>query len=141
LLSDRDSTITVSTIYSAREEELAGLKFFINAVRNDEIQNLTLEGDSYVKDGFIAGGVMGTIIGFTIGSTYEKQGQMFEGAPSLLGLLLGGSIGAILSGGFGYLLSTDDVILNEIPPGYDMSILKPLARYPDEEPEYLREIK
>jgi len=41
----------------------------------------------------------------------------------------------------GYALSTDDVILQEIPPVYDLSFLKPLALYPDKDPEYLKTIE
>ena len=37
--------------------------------------------------------------------------------------------------------SAYEIILSDIPPGYDFSILKPLARYPDDEPEYLKKIK
>ena len=58
-----------------------------------------------------------------------------------MGIIFGALAGAIAGGVVGHILSTDDVRLHEFPPSYDMSFLKPLARYPDEEPEYLKAIE
>ena len=54
---------------------------------------------------------------------------------------LGAPLGLTVGGIIGYELSTEEYVLQEIPPGYDMTFLKPLARYPYKEPEYLRAIK
>ena len=55
--------------------------------------------------------------------------------------MIGFIVGAIAGPIVGYALSSEEYVLQEIPLGYDFSLLKPLARYPAEEPEYLREIK
>jgi hypothetical protein len=55
--------------------------------------------------------------------------------------VIGFIVGAIAGPIVGHALSTEEFVLQEIPPGYNFSLLKPLSRYPDEEPEYLRAIK
>lgn len=48
LLSIRDSTLILCTEHSAKEEELANSTYPIIPVQNDQIQELTIEGSSYV---------------------------------------------------------------------------------------------
>ena len=139
ILSVSDSTVTMCSEYSATEEELANLKYPITTVRNDEIQELTIKGSNCVWIGFAIGSATFTGIGIWIGHEFDT-GMDSEGGKAgfgVIGFLAGAIVGSIL----GYFLSTDDVILQEIPPIYNLSLLKPLARYPDEEPEYLRAIK
>ena len=142
LLSVRDSTITICTEYSATEEELAKLKYPINAVRNDEIQKVTIEGNSYVWIGVGIGILVGTAVGALVGLASSDDG--YAGETELKGIGGGGIgflVGAVAGGVIGSALSKDDIVLQEIPPVYDLSFLKPLARYPDKEPEYLRAIE
>jgi small nuclear ribonucleoprotein (snRNP)-like protein len=139
LLSVRDSTITVCTEYSATEKELASLKYPINIVRNEEIKELTIKGSNYVWIGLAIGAATFTGIGIWIGHEIEK-GLDTEGGKEGVGII-GFLVGAIVGGIVGYLLSTDDVILQEIPAANDLYILKPLARYSDQESEYLKAIK
>ena len=142
LLSVRDSTITLCTKHSATEEELAKLKYSITTVRNDEIQELTIEGSSYVWNGLFIGIGAGTGIGVIIGLIIEADSRGdFKGYKTIGLGMIGFITGAIAGPLVGYSLSTEEFILQEIPPDYDFSLLKPLARYPDEEPEYLRAIK
>ena len=144
LLSVRDSTITLCTEYSATEEELAKFKYSIITVRNDEIQELTIEGSSYVWTGLFIGIGVGTGIGVIIGRIIERGDSSSDEYEGLItaGLgMIGFITGAIAGPTVGYSHSTEEFILQEIPPGYDMTFLKPLARYPDEEPKYLRAIK
>ena len=147
ILSVSDSTITICTEYSATEEELASLKYPINTVRNDEIQKLTIEGDSYVWIGIGIGILGGAAIGGLVGAaTYDPEGtgvapKIGEGIKTAGIVGLGFLVGAVAGGLIGSALSTDDIVVQVIPPGYDLSFLKPLARYPDEEPEYLKAIK
>lgn len=136
LLSVRDRTITLSTEHSATEDELANLTYPITTVRNDEIQEMTIEGSNYVLAGLFAGLVGGFGAAYGLGRAFNEPGK-YTG----LGVFLIVWPAAIIAGPIvGYLLSTDDIILQEIPLGYDWSILKPIARYPDEEPEYLKAI-
>jgi hypothetical protein len=139
ILSVSDSTVTMCSEYSATEEELANLKYPITTVRNDEIQELTIKGSNCVWIGFAIGSATFTGIGIWIGHEFDT-GMDSEGGKAVFGVI-GFLTGAIVGSFLGYFLSTDDVILHEIPPVYNLSLLKPLARYPDEEPEYLRAIK
>jgi len=131
-LSVRDSTMTICKEYSATEEELAKLIYSITVVKNDEIGELTIEGSSYIWTGIIGGQLVGGLIGIFVAE---------EGLAILAGLMVGGALGIIGGGIIGYILSTEEYILQEIPPDYNLSILKPLSRYPDEEPEYLKAIR
>ena len=138
LLSIRESSVIICTEYSATEQELAGLKYPINIVQNDEINELTIKGSNYVWIGLAIGAATFTGIGIWIGHGIEK-GLDTEGGKEGIGII-GFLVGAIVGGIVGYLLSTDDVILHEIPAGYDLSLLKSIARYPYKEPEYLKAI-
>ena len=142
LLSVRDSTITICTEHSATEEELAKLKYPINTIRNDEIKKITIEGSNYVWSGLGIGILAGAGIGLLVGYAIVGSPKAFyEGMAILAGGILGFIVGAIAGPIVGSGLSTDDVVLFVTPPGYDLSFLKPLARYPDEEPEYLKAIE
>ena len=139
LLSVRDSTIIICTKHSATDLELTNLAYPIITIQNDEIKKLTIKGSNCVWIGFAIGSATFTGIGIWIGHEFDT-GMDSEGGKAgfgVIGFLAGAIVGSIL----GYFLSTDDVILHEIPPVYNLSLLKPLARYPDEEPEYLRAIK
>lgn len=74
-------------------------------------------------------------------SRYFSEGVFSRGGQTAAGVLFGALAGAITGGTVGYLLSKDDVILQNIPQGYDMSFLKALSRNQDVEPEYLKAIK
>jgi hypothetical protein len=137
LLSVRDSAVTVCTEHSATEEELVSLKYPINTVRNDEMKELTLEGSNYVWTGLAVGIAVGTGLGVLVGSLVEKHKAEFRLGLGAIGFIVGAIAGPIV----GHALSTEEFVLQEIPPGYNFSLLKPLSRYPDEEPEYLRAIK
>ncbi|MCK5086508.1 MAG: hypothetical protein KAQ90_03260 [Melioribacteraceae bacterium] len=140
LLSVRDSSIIICKEYSATEEELANLTYPILTIPNGEIEKVTMEGHSYVMIGIGAGLIGGILIGFLAGGlAFEASDGGYEEATSsalivfLAGLIAGGIIGGTSS--------TDEVVLKDIPHGYDYSGLKPLARYSDNEPEYLKAIK
>ena len=136
LLSVRDSTMTLRAEYSPQEEELAKLTYPVSLISNNEIQQLTIEGSNWVLVGIVAGvtvGVLAALLGRTTTSENEEESSNLAGLAVSLGLAAGW--------GLGYALSKEEYVLKEIPPDYDWSILKPLARYPDEEPEYLKAIK
>jgi len=137
LLSVRESSLIICTEYSATEEVLASLKYPITTVPNDKIKELTIEGNDYTWIGWV-GAAAGAGIGVLVGLGTEVSDIISPVVGiGFLGLQFGVLVGSIV----GYILSTDDVILQEIPPSYNFSLLKPLARYPDEEPEYLRAIE
>ena len=140
LLSVRESSLTICTKYSATEYEIANLNYPIIIVRNDEIQEMKLEGSNYVLAGFGIGIAAGTGIGYLVGLASEQSHNAYV-TPEAIGFVLGFIVGAIAGSIIGYSLSTEEYILQEISPDYNWSILKPLTRYQDEEPEYLRAIE
>ena len=143
LLSVRDSTITMCTEYSATEKELAGLQYPIHTVRTDKIWEITLEGSNYIWIGLGIGTVAGIGLGILVAENYESE-SLESGWEEIGGFCLGTMVftGAVAVGaGIGALFSTNDVTLQEIPSGYKLLPLKLLARYPDEEPEYLKAIE
>ena len=152
LLSVRDSTITLCTEYSATEKELANLQYPIYTVRTDKILEITLEGSDYKWIAMGIGTAAGIGLGILMRDIFESESsdglrgldELKKSCSGMLGVLLGVSLGFFLGAGIVYLASNDamdDVILSEIPPGYKFLPLKSLARYPDEEPEYLKAIK
>ncbi|MGB5893213.1 MAG: hypothetical protein WBG58_03475, partial [Ignavibacteriaceae bacterium] len=143
LLSVRDSSITMCTKYSATEKELASPQYPIHTVRTDKIWEITLEGSNYRWIGFGIGTVAGIGLGVLVAENYESESHDSR-EEAYIGFCLGvlvGSMVATIGAGIGEIASTDDVILYEIPPGYKLVLLKSLARYPDEEPKYLKAIE
>ena len=140
LLSVRDSTIKICTEYSATEEELTNLIYPIITITNNELHELTIEGSSYVWIGIGAGALAGGIIGALIVKSEDEVDSREEGLAVMV-VFSGGLLGSIAGGIIGYALSTEEYVFQEIPPDYNWSVLKPLSRYPDEEPEYLRAIE
>lgn len=145
LLSVRDSSVTVCSEYSATEDELANLKYPVRNVRTNVINELEIKGNKYpLWIGAGIGIVAGTVVYLLVKDDNEENQETNAFSRSFndkLGTtcLVGGIIALpILIGRF---LSTEDVILTDIPPGYKFLPLKSLARYPEEEPDYLRVIK
>jgi hypothetical protein len=149
LLYVQDSNLTICTEHSAKEEELANLTYPINTIQSDEIQELTIKGSNYLWTGVGYGAAGGAaLLGIIVYATYTEgtsryfsEGIFTRGGQTAVGIIFGALAGSIAGGVVGHIFSRDDVILQQIPPGYDMSFLKPLARYQDEEPEYLRAIR
>lgn len=141
LLSVRDSSLIICTEYSATEEELANSVYPVILVRNNEIQEITIEGNSYVWWGIGIGYLTGAIIGYLLGQTGATNDNTDQAFSGLGGGILGGLIGLAAGGGIGYAFSTEEFVLQEIPSGYNFYFLKTLARYPDKEPEYLKVVE
>jgi len=146
LLSVRDNSIIICEYYSAYDDELAELKYPILAVRNEEIQILTLEGSNNLSSGLGIGALVGTATGLLLAAILvASQPENEDPDPESTTYIIMGSagflIGAMIGTSVGAGTSADEIMLNDILLGYDFLILKPLARYPDDEPEYLRAIK
>jgi hypothetical protein len=144
LVSVRDSSLVISTIEDANENDLLTQTAGIIAVRNEEILHVVIKGKSNVLKGMILGtlagvgfhAVLGLAIGanplkayFTDADPVAREAGMTYGA---VGLLLGTVVGAASS-------SRDRLV--EPLPDQDFSSLRPIARFPEEEPEFLKKIK
>ena len=140
LLSVRDSSIALCATYSATEEELASLKHPISIIETDGIREFEIAGNTFplwigAGIGFVAGTTAGILV---INDLKETSAE--ESIDKALGscCLVAGL--TALPVAIGRLFSTEDVILSDIPSGYKFLPLKSLARYPDEEPVYLKAI-
>jgi hypothetical protein len=144
LLSIRDNIITICEYYSGSDEELAELKYPILPVRKDEIQVLTIKGSNNLWSGMGIGALAGAAFGAVFAtimviSNPEESDQAF--LAYLMMVPAGFIIGTLFGTARGAKTSVEEIVLSDIPPGYDFSIMKQLARYRDKEPEYLKAIK
>ena len=144
LLSVRDSSVTVCSEYSATEEELADLKYPVRSVKTNLINEFEIKGNTYplwigAGIGFVAGTTAFLLVkddlDIKIGTSSDEEVEKALGSCCLAVSL------TVLPVALGRLLSTEDVILSDIPSGYKFLPLKSLARYADKEPEYLRTIE
>lgn len=142
LLFVRDTSIIICPDIALFETELARINHPIYNIRNSEIIEITIEGGWYIWSRMGYGALGGALLGAGLAAaTYEKSSYMSETGAIIIVGVLGTLVGAITGGVVGYTLSSEEFILQEIPPGYDFSFLKSFARYRDEEPEYLKAIK
>ena len=143
LLFVRDSSVLIETIKEVSENIFPELEEKVIVINNIDIRRIIILGKSFVFSGALIGALLGgsaIAIGDQIGnSSGSSEGGLIKGyAVSVLGsisLIIGAGIGAIV----GSLLSSDDIII-EPYPNLKWK-LKPYARYPDEEPEFLKEHK
>ena len=140
LFSVRNNAITLCTEYSVPEMELVKHKYPITIIRNDEIEKITIEGNWYVWSGLGIGMLGGALTGVIVGLTSEPGRHHAFVHPVLAYGIMGFTAGAMAGSAVGYLLSTDDIVIHEIPPNNELAFLKPFARNPKYEPEYLRTI-
>ena len=132
LLSVRDSNMILCSEYAAKEEELTERIYPISIISNKDIQQVTIEGSSWIWEGIAAGAFVGGLTGMLIAS---------EGLEVMAGLVIGTWIGLTAGWVTGYALSTEEYVLQNVPTNYNWAILKHLSRYHDKEPEYLQELE
>ena len=144
LLSVRDSSIIICTEYSASEEELANGLYPIISIKIQEIQKIKVEGESEFWVGAGYGALIGVAVGIGLGLALGDDdcrhciaNPTAEDKAIIFSFLLF-FIGAVVGGIVGNANSTDDVVFQNIPQGYDFLGIKQLARYPDKEPEFLK---
>ncbi len=146
LLSVRDSSIIISTIENAEGYGSAGDTAGIVVVSNQRVQKVIIKGESKVLKGMGLGLLIGGAIGAMINCvTYKKpRDSSFhfgpEAAPGAVGVFLGGLGGLAVGAIVGSAASTSDEVIEPLP-NHDLSSLKPFARFPGNEPEWLRLIK
>ena len=141
LVSVRDNAMVLCTGNSSTEEELANSTYPIVVIQSNDIQEFTIEGSSFVWLGLGTGYLTGSIGGLLISQSSKYSLKSEKEIAAFMGIVIGGLLGSIAGGIIGHALSTEEFIFQDIPPDYDFSFVKPLTRYPDGEPEYLRAIK
>lgn len=148
ILAVRDSSVVFSTVHGATKDELAAARGTIRILAHSEILTLGVPGSSNFWLGSVLGCATGGLIGYWIGNSQEVKEQKSNDCSgnhfacekeanaiggSLIGACAGTGIGALVGSGI------KDKIDLISPQNRDFSVLKGLARYKKEEPEFLRE--
>ena len=113
--------------------------YSISIISNNDIQRLNIVGSPWIREGIVAGQLVGGLACAAIGSTFEESK---EKGLELNGLkIVMGTVSTIADGITVYAISTEEYIIVEIPPNYNWSFLKLQSRYPVKEPDYLKAIE
>lgn len=151
ILSVRDSSLVLASPCGLSQDDLINKKAQILVVREDEIYGVKTAGSSNIFPGMLFGGTAGCVSGCLIGRSLKvtpttepygcnksedelrnENGVNYAVGVGAGGILLGAIIGAATS-------SRDSLWIT--PVRRDFRALKPLARYPLQEPQFLNEIR
>ena len=145
LLSVRGNAFVIARTPGVSDEVLQRSPDAISVVPYDNVQKVTIKGNSYVLLGLGLGLVSGVAVGYAVGPSAEDTdnvaGQIINeafGRPASAGI--GGLIGLLLGITVGAAASTGDTELETSTLESPYS-LKPYARYQEEEPEFLKAIE
>jgi hypothetical protein len=145
LLAVRDTALLIDTLVGKTEDSAATQIAGIVRVSRNAVQKVRVKGESFKGKGrlygTLVGAGLGVVIGFADGNDPPGSFMRLTAGEKALtfgafGGLLGGFVGAI----YGAAWSTED-------KEYDTSVkedwasLKAVARYPEQEPEFLKKIK
>jgi hypothetical protein len=148
LLSVRDSALVIST-NEAHGNHIDAKSADLIVVKNQDIRRVFIKGKSRVLLGaglgFVIGAVTGAMIGHAKGddppnNPGEWRLALTADTKAVIGGILGGFAGSIVGGIVGDAASKVDIAIYQ-PMNHDLSALKPLARFPKKEPEYLSAVK
>jgi hypothetical protein len=112
---------------------------------HNRIMSVRLPGNSHILAGALMGCGAGCATGALIGcnsktrSGCKEEEPLEQQANGLSGGIIGSLAGALIGGAVGGVASTGERVLVS-PVQRDFNVLRPLARYPDEEPEYLQRV-
>lgn len=147
ILSVRDQAVVFSSEYGMTQNQLRKKMDLLTVVKTNDIRLVTLEGKSHVLGGMTIGGLLGCMAGYLIGSSQpvseESQdiglGECERINKGAEGCMVGGGAGLAAGGILGVALSTEDSVITG-HAAQDVNRLRELARYPGEEPEFLKAI-
>jgi hypothetical protein len=143
LLSVRDSSLVIST-NEEQDHHIDAQIADILVVENKYIQRVIIKGKSRVLKGMGLGLQSGAGIGFASDddSPDSRSWQLTpeEKAKAVVAKILFGGAGMIIGGIVGAAASKADKAIDPAM-NHDFSALKPLAQFPEKEPEYLSAVK
>jgi len=144
LISVRYESMIISTgYYEFSEEDFEEQKEELLIVPYQEIDKIILEGKSNFLPGLgygvLGGAALGAILGFASGDDPPNQFLSFSASDKavILGVLFAG-VGLVIGGIIGAATPESDLEIEPSNPGNILN-LKQFAKYPKEEPEFLRE--
>ncbi len=144
LLSVRPKELLLSPRPGIDDDILAQTTSMIRRVPITTISNLHIEGESKIFQGmgigFAAGAFVGGALGFASGDDQSGFFRLTAGDKALIGGAAGGLLGLIVGTIAGVSSSQSEVDLGHVQFN-DLVTLRAAARYPDEEPGFLKDLK
>ncbi len=144
LLSVRDSSLIISTLEDADIKELSTQRAGILAVRNEEVFHVVIKGKSNILKGMglgtLIGGGFGGFLGLASGDDPPGWFSMTAGEKAAVGAIAFGAVGFLVGTIAGVASSSGDEIVEPLL-NQDFSSLKPVAKFSEKEPEFLKKIR
>ena len=150
ILFVREDALVMASPSGRSEGDLIEHKERVLIVKKEDVQSVKTPGASHVAGGLLGGGCIGCFAGYGLGCSKEvKQEQNYllgcnalnEQADNAAKYTVLGGAGGMLAGAIiGSALSTEDSLWIT-PNQRNFTSLNALARYPYEEPEFLKGIK
>lgn len=144
LLSVRDSSLVISTLEDSDIKDLSTQTAGLIAVRNQDIFHVILKGRSNILKGMglgtLIGGGFGGFLGLASGDDPPGWFSFTAGEKAAMGAIAFGAVGFLVGTIAGVASSSGDEIVEPLL-NQDFSSLRPIARFPDKEPEFLKKIK
>lgn len=144
LLSVRDSSLVVSTLEDFDPDDQVAQTRGIITLGNQEILRVVLKGESKILKGMglgtLIGGGFGAALGFASGDDPPGWFSLTAGEKSVAGGIVFGAVGFIIGTVAGLASSSRDKIVEPLPD-QDFSSLRPFAKFPEKEPEFLKQIR
>ena len=142
LLTVRDSIIIVCEEYDADEQELADSVYALFVLNNRDIKLIEFYVGNYLGAGLVVGCLAGGLAGLAAYSESGPDPYGFVGLHNMGVAVVGGFVGAIIGGTIGFISTDYDVVYEySNPEEYDFKKLNIYARYVNNEPEFLKNIK
>ena len=142
LLVVRDSIMIICEEYYADEQELADSVYDLFVLNNRDIKLIELSVGKHLGIGagvgYLAGALAGGVAAYSAYSGPDRYGAFH----AYVGATVGGFVGAIIGGTIGYFFTDyGDVYEQANPEEYDFKKLNIYARYVNNEPGYLNNVK
>ena len=142
LLVVRDSKMIICEEYYANEQELADSVYAIYVLNNRDIKLIELYVGNYLGEGMAVGCLVGGTFGLAAYSVPVSGPYDLGGLHNMGVAMVGGFVGTMIGGTIGFIFTDyEDVYEQANAEEYDFKKLNIYARYVNNEPEFLKNIK
>lgn len=148
ILSVQEHSMLFHPKHGLSERDVVLTKELVEVIDADRIQEVTLPGGANVGSGIAVGLGLGCIIGYLIGESQpvskpqgctDPTGEQQRWDNGLKGGCIGGTAGSLVGAAVGNSIKDRIVVFGQYKR--DFRALKGLARYPEEEPDFLEMIR
>ncbi len=148
LIAVKDTLIIICETYGISETNLSKGVYPLKGMQSNQITLLVIKGEKHILTGIAIGGGIGAALGAAAGASmsgaeWEILFPQSEEEDIASGACCLGVTGGLIGGLFGLVNSTKDkIIYNNVESSQiDYIFLKQFARYPEQEPEYIRVLR